>query len=302
MAAQLAAGGAGGAWGKGGGKGRGSGGAGSGGTPSGAGEAVAALCAHIRAQRPEAADLLAQVDALGVVPAAAPKTATAELRAVLGQVESAQRTFAQRTRALENTRKQFVAAQEAAGSAAKELAELEARASALTQRLRDAGSSGGGASAAAGPMAGPSSPLAQVMALHEAGEEVVVTDKTLPGFDHLEAADQERVTSDLRKLFASVAATVQPIKERIAAHKAECLAAQERASKKRKDESGMPVAAATDAAEGARPGADAGVHGPAAGAPAPSGGRGGAADAEARELLERARAAVRESAGDRPCP
>ena len=272
-----------------------------GGGSSGAGDAVAALCAHIRAQRPDAADLLTQVEALGPVSTAAPKSATEELRIVLGQVESAQRVFAQRTRAMENQRKQFIAAQEAASAAAKTLAELEARAGALTQSLRDAGG-GGGAAAASGP-GGPASPLAQVLAMQETGQEVVVTESTLPGFDCLDEAEKARVTEDLRKLVASVVEVVAPVKEKLASYKADCLAAQARALKKRKDEGGLPVTAATDAAAGAAPpGHGAGAAAPAAGRASSSGSRGGAADVDARVLLERARAAVRDSAGDQSGP
>jgi hypothetical protein len=247
------------------------------------------------------------VEALGVVPDS-PRTATEELRDVLGKVETAQRVFAQKSRAMENQRKQFMAAQEACCTAAKTLAELEARAGALTARLRDAGGDGGAAPAAGGP----STPLAQVMSLHEQGKEVVLSESTMPGFDFLDEADQQRVTADLRVLLAGVIKAVDPVKEKLAAWKADCLAAQQRAVKKRKGEGevDLSAASATDAAAGdARPGAGVGASEPAAGGAAASGGHGAATGSDARGLLEQARAAVRESAaavreatGDRSDP
>jgi hypothetical protein len=256
------------------------------------GDAVAALCAHIRAQRPDAAELLAKVEALGVVPDS-PRSATEELRDVLGKVEAAQRTFAQKSRAMENQRKQFVAAQEACCTAAKTLAELEARAGALTARLRDTGGDGG-----ASPGTEVSTPLAQVMSLHEQGKEVKLSESTMPGFEFLDEADQQRVTADLQQLLAGVIQAVGPVKEKLAAWKADCVAAQLRAAKKRKgEEADLPAASGTDAAAGdASPGAGSGASEPAAGGAAASGGRGPATGPDARGLLEQARAAVRESA------
>jgi hypothetical protein len=196
---------------------------------------------------------------------------------------------------MENQRKQFIASQEAACVAAKSLAELEARAGALTARLRDAGGDGG----AAPDAGGPTTPLAQVMSLHEQGKDVVLSERTMPGFDFLDEADQQRVTADLRELLAGVIKAVDPVKEKLAAWKADCLAAQQRALKKRKGdgEVDLPAASATDAAAGdARPGAGAGAAEPAAGGAAASGGFGPAVDSDARGMPEQARAAVRESA------
>ena len=121
----------------------------------------------------------------------------------------------------------------------------------------------------------------------------------MPGFDFLDEADQQRVTADLRVLLAGVIKAVDPVKEKLAAWKADCLAAQQRAFKKRKGEGevDLPAASATDAAAGdARPGDGAGAAEPAAGGAAASGGFGAAADSDARGLLEQARAVVRESA------
>jgi hypothetical protein len=240
--------------------------------------------------------LLSQVEALGPVPTSAPKSATEELRDVLGQVEAAQRVFNQRTRAMENQRKQFLVAQEAAAAAAKTLAELEARAGALTSSLREAGGSGASSDAS-----GPTTPLAQVMALHEQGKEVVLSESTILGFDFLDEADKQRVTTDLQQLLAGVIAAVGPVKDKLATWKADCLAAQQRALKKRKGdgdaEVGTPAASATDAAAGdARPGAVPAAAAPVAGGAAASSGLGGVADSDARGLLEQARAVVRESA------
>jgi hypothetical protein len=120
----------------------------------------------------------------------------------------------------------------------------------------------------------------------------------MPGFEFLDEADQQRVTADLQQLLAGVIQAVGPVKEKLAAWKADCLAAQQRAVKKRKgEEVDLPAASGTDAAAGdASPGAGSGASEPAAGGAAASGGRGAATDPDARGLLEQARAAVRESA------
>jgi hypothetical protein len=139
------------------------------------------------------------------------------------------------------------------------------------------------------------------MSLHEQGKEVVLSESTMPGFDFLDEADKQRVTTDLQQLLAGVIAAVGPVKEKLATWKADCLAAQQRALKKRKGdgdaEVGTPAASAADADAGdARPGAVPAAAAPVAGGAAPSSGLGGAADSDARGLLEHARAVVRESA------